>query len=86
MTLKNLSIVINTRNKPKLLSASLHYHASLNLSAKLIVVDASDEDIFELNEKNIIFLYIKLNISHIKPIVIKQFTSIFTCNYWQKYR
>ena len=76
MTLKNLTIVINTRNKPKLLSASLHYHASLNLSANLIVVDASDKDIFEFNEKNIAFFASKLSIGHIKPDDIRQFPSI----------
>ena len=76
MTLKNLSIVINTRNKPKLLSASLHYHANLKLSANLILVDASDKDVFELNKKNIKPFANKLNISHIKPVDIRQFPSI----------
>ena len=43
---KNISMVINTMNKPRMLYAMLNYHANKKIQCPIIVVDASDGSIY----------------------------------------
>ena len=71
-----LTIVINTKNRPRLLNASLNYIRYSGLNAQIIVTDASPDEIWNINEKSISSLLPKKQFLHIKPIDGRQFPSI----------
>ena len=73
---KNITIVINTMNKPRMLYAMLNYHAKVKIQCPIIVVDASDLDIFEINSSTIMALKNSLAVEHVVPEDRTTFASI----------
>jgi len=73
---KNITIVINTMNKPRMLYAMLNYHAKVKIQCPIIVVDASDFDIFEINSNTIMELKNSLAVVHVVPEDRTTFASI----------
>ena len=73
---KNITIIINTMNKPRMLYAMLNYHAKVKIQCPIIVVDASDFDIFEINSSTIASLKNSLTVEHVVPKDRTTFASI----------
>ena len=71
-----LTVVINTKNRPRLLNASLNYIRDSCLNAQIIVTDASPAEVWEINDKSINSILPKSQTLHIKPINGEQFPSI----------
>ena len=71
-----LTIVINTKNRPRLLNASLNFMNNSNLNAQIIIIDASQDEIWKINEKSIKSLLFKEQSLHLKPRDGRQFPSI----------
>ena len=73
---KNITIVINTMNKPRMLYAMLNYHAMVKIQCPIIVVDASDFDIFQINSSTILALKNSISVEHVVPKDRSMFASI----------
>ena len=73
---KNITIVINTMNKPRMLYAMLNYHAMVKIQCPIIVVDASDFDIFQINSSTIPALKNSISVEHVVPKDRSMFASI----------
>ncbi|MDB4852521.1 TIGR00180 family glycosyltransferase [Alphaproteobacteria bacterium] len=77
MSLSNLlTIVINTKNRPRLLHASLKYMALSGSTAKVIITDASAGEVWKINDESISQLMSEGQCVHINPTDGRQFPSI----------
>ena len=61
-----LTIVINTKNRPKLLNASLNYILYSGLDAQIIITDASPDEVWKINDKSISSLLPKKQFLHLR--------------------
>ena len=77
MDLSNLlTIVVNTKNRPRLLHASLKYMAVNRLNAKIVITDASSPEVWKINDDSIKNLINDDQCVHISPSDGRQFPSI----------
>jgi glycosyltransferase domain-containing protein len=73
---KNITIVINTINKPRMLYSMLNYHSHIKIQCPIIIIDASDSDILDINRETVSNFKKLLNISHFIPKEKSLFESI----------
>ena len=79
MDLSNLlTIVVNTKNRPRLLHASLKYMALTGVNAQVVVTDASPPEVWKINDESIRELLSDNQCIHISPPDGRQFPSIIT--------